>query len=257
MSSLQSPIADEGRGVSRRPAGAIRRQFIPPQHGAWPMLAVPFLGGLIAAGYRWTDLPLAGAWFAGYLASYFVFQALKTRRLSRYRRQLLLYGGTAALLTAVVIVARPAVLWFAPAYGVLFAINAWYARQRQERALANDLAAVLQSCLIVPVVATVAGKPAATALPVFVLCLAYFAGTVFYVKTMIRERGNRTYRAWSAGYHLIALAAAAWVSPWAAGLFAWLLARAIVLPRLRWSPKRVGVVEIANCVALLAIAALL
>jgi hypothetical protein len=221
------------------------------------MLAVPFLGGVIAAGYRWPDLPLAGAWISGYLLSYFVFQAIKSRRPARYAAQLLVYAGTAVPLTAAVVAARPAVLWYAPAYAALFAVNAVYAARRRERALANDLAAVLQSCLIVLVVATIAGRPLASVVPVFVLCVAYFAGTVFFVKTMIRQRGNRTYRRWSAGYHLVALAAAVWVSPWAAGLFAWLLARAVLLPSTGWSPRRVGMVEMVNCLVLLVCIALL
>jgi hypothetical protein len=221
------------------------------------MLAVPYVAGLIAAGYRWPDVALLGAWIAGYLLSYYVFQAVKSRRPARYRPQLTLYAAVAAPLTVLVVAARPAVLWYAPAYAVLFAANAWYAGRRRERALANDLAAVLQSCLIVPVVATVAGKPPTAVLPAFVLCLAYFAGTVLYVKTMIRERGNAVYRWWSAGYHLVAAGAAAWVSPWAGLLFGWLLARAVVLPSRGWSPKRVGLVEMANCVLLLVCVALL
>ncbi|WP_426503456.1 hypothetical protein ACPPVO_38315 [Dactylosporangium sp. McL0621] len=39
---------------------------------------------------------------------------------------------------------------------------------------------------------------------------------------------------------------------WAAPLFAWLLVRAAVLPGRGWPPKRVGLVEIANCALLLA-----
>jgi YwiC-like protein len=220
------------------------------------MLAVPYLAGLIAAGFRWPDVPLAGAWLGGYLLSYFVFQAVKSRRPIRYRTQLLLYAGLTVPLLAVVVVARPAVLWYAPAYAVLVAVNAGYAARRRERTLANDLAAVVQCCLIVPLVATIAGHPIATAIPAFVLCLAYFTGTVFYVKTMIRERGNPTYRRWSITYHVLALAAVAWIGPWAAGLFVWLLARAALMPSVGWSPRRVGLVELANCVALLACVAL-
>jgi hypothetical protein len=221
------------------------------------MLAVPYLAGLLAAGYRWPDLPLLGAWLAGYLLSYYVFQAIKSRRPERYREQLALYGGLALPLAAIVVAARPQVLWYAPAYAALFAVNAWYAARRQERALVNDLASVGQSCLMVFVVATVAGTRPAAVAGAFVLCLAYFLGTVFYVKTMIRERDNPAYRRWSVGYHLVALAAVAWLSPWAAALFAWLLLRAALLPGRGWSPKRVGLVEMANCGLLLACVALL
>jgi hypothetical protein len=221
------------------------------------MLAVPYLAGLLAAGYRWPDLPLLGAWLAGYLLSYFVFQAIKSRRPARYRTQLLLYGGVATPLTLLVVVARPALLWYAPAYAALFAVNACYAARRRERALLNDLASVLQSCLMVLVVATIAATPPTAVLDVFALCLAYFAGTALYVKTMIRERDNAAYRRWSVGHHLLALVVAAWVSPWAAALFAWLLVRATLLPGRQWSPKRVGLLEIANCALLLVCTALL
>jgi hypothetical protein len=92
----------------RRPGHAARRRrFIPPQHGAWAMLAVPYLAGLVAAGYRWPDVPLLGAWIAGYLLSYYAFQAVKTRRVRRYRTQLVLYTAVAAPLATLVVVARP------------------------------------------------------------------------------------------------------------------------------------------------------
>jgi hypothetical protein len=221
------------------------------------MLAVPYLAGLLAAGYRWPDLPLLGAWIAGYLLSYYLFQAVKSRRPGRYRDQLMLYGTVAAPLAALIVAVRPAVLWYAPVYAALFAVNAWYAWRRRERDLLNDVAAVIQSCLMVFVVATVAGTSPAGVLDVFALCLAYFLGTVFYVKTMIRERGNRAYWRWSIGYHLVALAVAVWLSPWAAALFGWLLIRAALLPSRGWSPKQVGLVEITNCMLLLACAMLL
>jgi hypothetical protein len=233
------------------------RRFLPPQHGAWAMLAVPYLAGVLTAGFAWPDVPLLGAWLAGYLLSYYVFQAVKARRAGRYRAQLVLYTAVAAPLTVLVVAARPQVLWYAPAYAVLLAVNTWYAWRRRERALTNDVAAVLQSCLMVLVVATVAGTAPARVLAVFGLCVAYFAGTVFYVKTMIRERGNPAYRRWSIGYHLLAFAVACCLGPWIAALFGWLLVRAAVLPGRDWHPKRVGVVEIANCLVLLACTALL
>ena len=194
MAETDTPLRPGRRAGAARQAGAAgrRRRFVPPQHGAWAMLAVPYLAGLLTVGYRWPDLPLLAAWITGYLLSYYVFQAVKSRRPGRYRDQLVLYGAVAVPLAVVVLVSRPAVLWFAPAYAALFSLNAWYAWQRRERALLNDLASVVQSCLIVFVVATVAGTRPAAVLGVFVLCLAYFGGTVLYVKTMIRERGNPT-----------------------------------------------------------------
>jgi hypothetical protein len=233
-----------------------RMRLVPPQHGAWAMLAVPYLAGLIAAGFRWPDVPLLGAWVAGYLLSYQVFLAVKSRRPIRYRQPMLVCAAVAVPLAALTVAGRPALLLYAPAYAGLFAVNALYAARRRERALLNDVASVLQSCLMVFVVATVAGVGPRAVSGVFVLCLAYFLGTVLYVKTMIREKDNVAYRRWSALYHVAALAVAVGVSPRAGPLFAWLLARAIVLPGRGLTPKRVGVIEIINSATLLGTVAL-
>jgi hypothetical protein len=227
------------------------------------MLIVPYLAGLLVAGFGWPDAPLLGAWIAGYLLSYYVFVAVKSRRFRRYREQVGLYAALALPMAAVTVVARPAVLWYGPAFAGLFAVNLAYAWRRNDRAVLNDVASVVQSCLMVFVVATVGGASACRAplsscvglgraAPAAGLCLAYFLGTVLYVKTMIRERSNPAYRRWSVGYHAAALGGAAVVSPWTAVLFGWLFARATLFPGRTLRPARIGVVEIANCVALVA-----
>ena len=97
-----------------------------------------------------------------------------------------------------------------------------------------------------------------------VLVLAYFVGTAFYVKTIIRERGNRTYLALSLAYHavmvplpLAAASVAGRMVPGATGsqvatldlgllvaLNVILLLRALAVPRTGATPKLVGVGEI-------------
>ncbi|MBO4208252.1 YwiC-like family protein [Micromonospora echinofusca] len=235
-----------------RPTRGRLRRYLPPQHGAWAMLLLPYLAALAVTGVRWPHLPLLGAWLAGYLFSYYALQAVKTRRTDRVRPQLLRYGPVTVACAVPVLVAEPALLVFAPGYALLLAGNAWYAWRRRERALVNDLLSVVQSCLLVFVVATIAGVPPGAVTEVFVAVLAYLAGTVLYVKTMIRERGSRVYRWASVGYHLLALVVAGrWLGPALTVLFAALLVRAAVLPGRRLSPKQVGLVEIALSVLLL------
>lgn len=169
---------------------------------------------------------------------------------------------TAAVLGGVVLAARPQVLILAPAYLVLLAGNAGYAWRRDERALLNDLASVLQSCLMIFVTALVADVPIRSVAPVFLAVLLYFTGTVPHVKAMIRERGNPAYRRASVAYHVVSLAVAAWlVAATRLGVpvvavFVLLFVRAVVLPRLlpkhRISPKQVGIVEIVASGLLLA-----
>ncbi|MEU8233347.1 YwiC-like family protein [Actinoplanes sp. NPDC048967] len=232
--------------AARGPQGRRRtvRQFVPPQHGAWAMLLVPWLAGVLVAGFHWAHLPLLGAWFTGYLLSYYVLQAVKTRKLARFKAQVLLYGPVTAALGLLVVAVRPPVLAYAPAYALLLAVNVFHARRRRERALLNDLIFVVQSCLMVLVAATVAGLGISSVMSAFTAVLLYFTGTVLYVKTMIRERGNAAYRKASVVYHACALAAATLLSIPAAAVFLLLLVRAIVLPRYRPAPKHVGIIEI-------------
>lgn len=227
-----------------------RRQFIPPQHGAWAMLLLPWLVGILAAGPRWSHLPLLGAWLSGYLCSYYALQAVKTGRVRRFRAQLLSYATPTVLLGALVLVLHPRLLWYAPGYALLLAVNAWYARRRDDRALLNDLASVVQSCLMVFVCATVAGTPVEHLRTEFLAVTGYFTGTVLYVKTMIRERGHRGYRRASVAYHLGAFAVATWHSLSLGAVFGLFLARAWLLPTRPLTPKQVGLIEIA-CSALL------
>ncbi len=252
--SAASPARSAGRAAAVRPVPAARsrrghrHRWLPPQHGAWAMLLLPYATAVCVAGPRWPHLPLLGAWLAGYLFSYYALLAVKTGRVDRVRPQLLVYGGATALLGLPVLTTRPAVLGYAPLYAVLVAINAGHARGRQERALLNDLASVAQSVLMVFVVATVAGSPAATLAGVAAAVGAYLVGTVLYVKTMIRERGSVGYRWASVAYHLAALAVAvvAGWGPAVAAVFALLLLRAALLPAARLTPLRVGLVELVG-----------
>ncbi len=208
------------------------------------MLVVPWLAGVLVAGFRWPHLALLGAWVAGYLLSYYVMQAVKTRRPRRFREQLLVYGVPTVLLGGLVLVARPQLLWFGLVYVPLLLVNAVYAGRRLERAVVNDLASVVQSSVMLLVAAAVAGVPVAQVWTPFLAVLAYFTGTVLYVKTMIRERGSTAYLRASILFHAAVFAGAWWVHPLLGAFFGLALVRASVLPGRDLRPKQVGILEI-------------
>lgn len=214
------------------------------------MLLLPYVVGVAVAGPSWWQLPLLVAWLAGYLFSYHALVAVKARRFTRARAQLLTYGALTAVPGVAVLAAFPSLLWFAPAYALLLGVNAAYASRRRERAVVNDLASVLACVLIAPMVAVVSDVTVASVVPATLLVLLYLVGTVPYVKTMIRERGDRTYYVASVAYHAAALVAAGWIALPMTVLFGWFLVRAAWLPRLGLVPKRVGTVEIVNCALL-------
>jgi hypothetical protein len=176
---------------------------------------------------------------------------VKTRRPGRVRDQLWVYGTPTVLLGVLVLAMRPQLLWYAPAYGLLLAVNVGYAARRNDRALVNDLASVVQSCLMVFVCATVAGVPISDVWVAFAAVTAYFIGTVLHVKALIRERDNPRYRWASIAYHVLAFGAAVWAGPALAIVFALLAVRAFVLAGRRLRPGVLGIVEIFASLALL------
>ena len=240
------------RGNARRRRG----QWVPPQHGAWAMLIVPYLAGLIAVGFTWPHLPLLVAWLAGYPLSYFALLAVKTRRFARFRPQILTFGTAALLAGGITVAVRPALLYYAPLFAVVLVINGLFAARRDDRALLNGLVSVAGAMLILPVVATVAGRPPTEVIDALIVSFLYFAGTVFFVKTCIRERDNRAMLVASITYHAAALAAAAWVHLLYAIPFGLYLARSVIVPGKNLTPKHLGVMEIVSSVLLLATVAL-
>ncbi|MEI2818792.1 MAG: hypothetical protein V9E81_00640 [Marmoricola sp.] len=72
----------------------------------------------------------------------------------------------------------------------------------------------------------------------------YFAGTVFYVKSAIRERGNQGFLWISVGFHVLAALISALIAWPLVGVFGLLAVRAATLPGLGWTPKRLGMLEI-------------
>ncbi|PWI14380.1 hypothetical protein DI272_09565 [Streptomyces sp. Act143] len=239
---------------------AIRR-WLPGQHGAWAMLLVPFLAGMLLAEPTPWHAVLLLAWLLAYLASYHVQQWLRLRRNSRNPRAAARHTVPAAVFTAALLPPGLALVRHAPwlllaaAAAVPFlAANSWYAWRNQERSVVNGLAAVVPACGMLPVAALLGdGIWAQTWRPALV-CLLYFAGTVPYVKTMIRERGSDTYR-WASGlYHAAALVVAGLLSPWLVLFFGVCLARAVVMPALgRVRIAVVGAVEVVLSLLLLAV----
>jgi len=231
------------------------------------MLVLPLAVGAAASGIVWPHLLLLTTWLVGYLAYFAAGLWLRSRRKPRYWPPVRAYAITAVVLAALLLSVHPALAWWAPVFAPLLAASLWFSARRSDRSLANDAVTVVAACLMTVVAwglggageATAEGPlawlPGATAPHAWLLAgvlLTYFAGTVLYVKTMIRERGNR--RMWWASvvYHAAVVVPTAWVDPALGALFVVLATRAALVPR-RWptlSPRAVGVGELVASVAL-------
>jgi hypothetical protein len=224
------------------------------------MLLLPVLLGVAASRPDPWQLAVAGVALAAYLASSTAQTWSRTRRPREYRLPIAVYGSTATVLAVLLLLAFPplalAGLVVVPTVAIVFR----GAQPGTRRDLANSLAQVVQSLVLVPVAAWVSGDWDPGRVVTYTLIAAgYQLGVVLVVRSVLRERGNEAFLGLSIGFHGL-LVAAAWVtlpvlySVLAAALTArsaalpWLQRRLAAGPRsLR--PVHVGVTEIVASLA--------
>ena len=170
--------------------------------------------------------------------------------------------------------AGPSLAAWIPPFAVLLGTALWLAALRRERALLGGLLTVAAATLVTLVVrfpdpgellATWRRPEGLAAVTAAALVFCYQFGTVLYVKTMIRERGEAAWLAASITWHLLALA---WTGALAlAGslgpawplFFAATVVRSVLLPatarRRAVRPLAVGLLEIGFSTAFLLVAA--
>ncbi|WP_281246643.1 YwiC-like family protein [Buchananella hordeovulneris] len=209
---------------------------MPDQHGAWAMLVVPPLLGMLHGGGSWRHLPLFVAWFVGYLAfhAWTLWFKTKAPRRAQYLPPLLTYGTVSALATAVTLVSAPGLLGWAVAFGPLFGLAIGEVWRHAERSLLSGFATVLAAGLLTPIAVSVSPAASAelaappTAGPgwtqwlthqlgfpglgmspsgwlITALLTGYFLGTVLHVKALIRKRRSRGHFAASVVWHVAML----------------------------------------------------
>lgn len=210
------------------------------------MLIVPFLFGTFAAVPNAAHLLLFACWLLVYLLGFAFLQLVRTGKKQLYLRPVIAYAAALVPLAVFLLWLRPDLAPFGLLFLPLFAVNWHYAARNRERAFLNDLAAVIQFSFIVFVAyQTGRGTEWGLAAELFALSVLYFTGTIFYVKTMIREKHNPRYYRLSAGYHALLLAAAVFLFPRLLAVpLTLLLLRAIVSPRIQLTAKQSGILEI-------------
>ena len=249
------PTATRKRHPSR-----IKRGWIPNYHGAWAMIIIPPLVGIIEGGFRPAHIALLVTWWVGYFLFFAATVWLRSRMKKRYVTPVIAYGIVTGLAGLVTWWAAPYLWRWVPIFVPLVALAGWAAWKRKDRSLGAGLDTVVAASLLLPVtwdVAT-AGEAGLAATSLIwtqtALLFGYFAGTVFYVKTNIRERRSNGYLIASIVWHAGWLVAAIIVSnPWHAAVWVLLLARAIAVPVMgrrgrAVSVKAIGVAEVFTSV---------
>lgn len=185
------------------------------------MLIVPFIVGVVLRsragepGGAWL-IPLAAAEFA----AYFAFNALglwlhaAPARRAGFRPALITYTAITAVTAVLVIVlgGRPLLGWL-PVALPLMAWAIWQASRKQDRSVTSGLATVALAVGMGVVIrftspSQIVSSPedALRDIAVFVALFGYYAGTVWHVKSLIREWGNRQTRRDSIIWHVAFMA---------------------------------------------------
>ncbi|QNH95735.1 YwiC-like family protein [Corynebacterium anserum] len=291
-----SPVTSSKSSHRERPGTSTRRRkrqsrgnaWVPNQHGAWAMLIMPMFVGVILGLLLSPAAPgtperfkvyalmaaIAVMWLFGYFAFYAFGLWHKTRskqRKKEYRAPLVVYGAITVIAGLSALAMNWQMLWWVPIFLPLVVWAFVEVIRRHPRSLSSGVSTTVASSLMIPVMvsAAVQGPPgfffyAPAQLIIATLCVAlYFVGTIPYVKTLIREKGNPSYVKFSVIYHFIALIVVSIMCVpllilgvfWPSALIfiltmAWCLYRAWRVPALAannpraWTPKRVGMREI-------------
>ena len=255
---------------------------MPKEHGAWAMLVVPVVVGSFVGGVTWRHGLLLVAWLLAYLAFHATGLWLKASRRPRYLPPVRAYAVALLVVGGSLLASAPALLRWGPVYAVLLAVSLVCSHRRADRSWLNDAVTVGAATLMTVVAAGLGthGRPSAVAgvLPWAALPGAadpaawaaaaviggYLFGTVPYVKTLLRERGDPTVLLVSVLFHslLVVAALVAAVALPAGPSVALLvtavalLARAVLVPRRRpWpSARSIGLGEVAASVVITVVA---
>ncbi|WP_439873554.1 YwiC-like family protein [Bacillus mycoides] len=231
---------------------------IPKQHGAWAMLVIPFLLSIILGKPTIYHIPLFLAWFFIYLATYPFLMYIRQRRKKELLHNAMVYSIIALVFGMISLLYEWRILLFAVLMIPLFIVNMYYTRQKNERALLNDICAIIVFCIGGLISYYFSMKQIdKTAVFIALISFLYFLGSTFYVKTMIREKNNPKYRLISWGYHIVLTVIVFAINPWCSLIFVPSVIRAIILYGKKISILKVGVLEIVNSVYFLIITAII
>lgn len=200
---------------------------LPREHGAWAMLITPPVIALLVEGYQPLGILAAGGWVVGYAlrgplevlmgrgASGRAGMAVAEPEVARL--WLLLLGLLSVLLFMPVFWVRPMVLLLLAAAALLLLTVFWLTVHGKGRSLLSGLLAVaglMAGAPLYDLAATAAVGPQTWAITF--ASFAFFAGSVFRVKVVGRERRHSHFRLLSVGVHLALVGGA-----WAASAMGW------------------------------------
>lgn len=220
------------------------KPVISNQHGALAMAFVPFIYALFELGDQanYRHALFAIAWFFLYLFSYPFFSLFSKKPTARNQKWAIIYFTLSLLFASPILFQQPRLLYFLLPMIPLGIIQFYYAKMHNERHLINDMAGILTFGVVGMATFYLGAEKINWA--ILLHPTLFFIATTFYVKSLVRERKNPLYMKLSIGSHCALALLYAGIGMFGmvtAYLFA--LARAVIIPKLGWNVKKVGMFE--------------
>ena len=234
------------------------KNWIPKQHGAWAMLIAPIVAAMLSTGLQFIQILLLIGWLSAYCFNYYLGLTVKSwrrnDRWTRYRSQQISYGLVALLIGLIVLGKNLELIKLTPVFVLVFAVNLIAIKQGEERNWINDLLGILLSVIVGGIAVYLVDGQTDLGQQLMLVNLAiYFIGTVWYVKTNIREKGKSTWLWLSVLWHLAATTYGFTQSLGFGIFFLLTFVRALIVPSQNWTPKKIGILEIFFTITLLAL----
>lgn len=263
----------------------------------WALRSIVSDAGALGSGFHagigavLTALAVAVAWVVGYLTFFAGGKWLQARSSGNTRIRVaaktptLVYGAVTLVAVVCAVLLQPHLLWWAVIFVPLTAIALMEINRGTPRSFIAGAAETVASAFLIAVLASVgvgASQPVSDgvtltrnlftaevvdSLPAvmwwsLVWLALYQVGTVLYVKTMIRKKGDRAWWTGSMVFHAVSLVVVVFsvtsehmgILPWllAVVVFGWALWRSYAVPKdatstepkTAWTPKKVGMTEI-------------
>ncbi len=180
---------------------------IPKEHGTWMMFFLPVILGTSLTEATWFHLLYIIGWFFLFLASTPLLNIVRNQKnFGQMLPWLIGYSVIAVGCLIPVVLHQPRLLVIGACFAPLLAVNVFFIKKKNERSLINDICGIMIFSLG-GVGAFIIGSVNFTvhSLELFVITTSYFLGVVFYVKSLIRERLNRSFTIKSHLCHLVIL----------------------------------------------------
>ena len=173
--------------------------LLPREHGAWAMWLAPFIIGILTTQMKWAHLLLFISIFFAYISISAFLQGI--RRPSD-RRNAWRYAGAYFVIAVLpglpLLYLYPMLIYIPIGISPIFAASLYFVKQKKERALLNDLLAILALNTSFFTSSYLGygrfDRMGQETLILYLWQILFFFGSVLFVKSLIREKHNPNFK---------------------------------------------------------------